>query len=629
MNHFKIAILGNPNAGKTSFFNRICGKNEKITNYPGTTFKVASGKIEYKGNSYEFFDLPWVYCLSTSHAEEKVAADFVKSEEIDLILQIVDVHSLKRSLLMSYEIAEIGKPFFILYNQKGKRDFKPFIDKIHKSFPFEYVQYDAEKILSYKEEFFQKLQKVIKENQRYDTYILDAIYSQEKWDILALQQQNIPLFQAVDLYLEHHKETTHMLFEKRRLDHLKQVFWELFTRKTNSFSRKIDSFVLHSRFSLPLFFLLMYGVFQLTFTVWGYFSGVFDNFFLFVQDFLKTQLGTGFFASLFIDGFVGGMGALSVFLPNILLLFLCLNILEQSGYLSRIAFIVDRYMRKVGVNGKASVSLLMGFWCNVPAIMTLRTLETFREKVIVAAMIPFMSCNARLPVFVLIIGVFFPEWYRALVLFSLYIIWILVALGTGILLNSTLKKEKKILLLELPRYKIPDVKLLLLSTLNPLKHFFFKAGVLILPLSILLWILFSFPRINGEVVPIEQTYAARAGQQIAYVFSPMGYDWKISTALIAGIAAKEVVVSTLGTIYAVDNQNDTGIQQAIKNDTNLTLPRVLSLLIFILVYTPCMTVIGTLGYELGWRWWLFGIVYPTLLAWILAFITYIISLSLF
>lgn len=242
---------------------------------------------------------------------------------------------------------------------------------------------------------------------------------------------------------------------------------------------------------------------------------------MWLQEFLKVQLGNSFFASLFTEGFIGGIGALSVFLPNILLLFLCLNILEQSGYLSRIAFMVDRYMRKVGVNGKASVSLLMGFGCNVPAIMTLRTLETFREKVIVAAMIPFMSCNARLPVFILIIGAFFPEKYRALVLFSLYIIGICVALGTGILLNTTLKKEKKILLLELPRYKIPDIKLLLLSTLNPLKHFFFKAGVLILPLSIILWILFAFPRIDGQVVPIEQTYAARAGEQVSYVFSPM------------------------------------------------------------------------------------------------------------
>lgn len=264
----------------------------------------------------------------------------------------------------------------------------------------------------------------------------------------------------------------------------------------------------------------------------------------------------------------------------------------------------------------------MGFGCNVPAIMTLRTLQTTRERIIVAAMIPFMSCNARLPVYILIIGAFFPLGYQALVLFILYLIGILVALGTGILLNSTLKPERKVFILELPRYKIPDIRLLALSTLKPLRHFFFKAGVIILPISIVLWLLFSFPRVHGEVVAIEETYAGRAGNIVSYAFAPMDYDWKISTALIAGIAAKEVVVSTLGTIYAVEDENEEGIKEAFRNDPNLNMGVVLSLLIFILVYTPCMTVIGTLGYELGWKWGLFGIIYPTALAWILSLITY-------
>lgn len=620
--HYKIAILWNPNAGKTSLFNRICGKNEKITNYPGTTFKVASGKKKHGQDTYEFFDLPWVYCLSTSHAEEKVAADFVKRTDLDLILNIVDVHTLKRSLLMSFEIAELGKPFTIIYNQKGGRDYTKFINRIHKTLPFSHKVFDAEKILLNEHDFFAHIKETISQAKNHEAYVLENIYQNEKPEILSFQSKGETLEQAVETYLQKHLEIPHMFFEKRRLETLKKVFGDLFYEKTNSFSKKIDSFVLHSHSSLPIFFILMYAIFQLTFTVGGYFADMFDTFFIWLQYLLKAILWTWFLASLLTEGFVWGIGALSVFLPNILILFLCLNILEQSGYLSRIAFILDRYLRKVGVNGKASVSLLMGFGCNVPAIMTLRTLQTFRERVIVAAMIPFMSCNARLPVFVLIIGAFFPSQYQAFVLFCLYLIGILVAVGTGILLNTTLKPEKKVFILELPRYKVPDLRLLVLSTLRPLKHFFFKAWVLILPISIVLWLLFSFPRVDGQVVPVEQTYAGQAGHIVSYVFTPMHFDWKVSTALIAGIAAKEVVVSTLGTIYSVSDQNEEGIKQAFKNDPNFNMGVVLSLLIFILIYTPCMTVIGTLGYELGWKWGLFGVIYPTALAWILAFITY-------
>jgi ferrous iron transport protein B len=620
--HYKIAILWNPNAGKTSLFNRICGRNEKITNYPGTTFKVASWQKKYGEDTFEFFDLPGVYCLSTNHAEEKVAADFVKTREIDLILNVVDVHTLKRSLLMTFEIAELAKPFTIIYNQKGGRNYDRFIKKIHETLPFSHKIFDIEKILQNENDFFAHIKDAIKHNKNHEDYILNTIYRDEKEAILNLKKDWETLEKAVETYLEKHSDIPHMFFEKRRLDTLKQIFGDMFYEKTNSLSKKIDSFVLHSHLSLPIFFALMYGIFQLTFTVGGYFADMFDTFFISFQEYLRWMLGEWFYASFFIEWFIGGFGALTVFLPNILILFLCLNVLEQSGYLSRIAFILDKYLRKVGVNGKASVSLLMGFGCNVPAIMTLRTLQTFRERVIVAAMIPFMSCNARLPVFVLIIGAFFPLGYQALVLFALYIIGITVALGTWILLNTTLKPEKKVFILELPRYKVPDLRLLALSTLKPVRHFLFKAGVLILPISIALWLLFSFPRVNGEVVPVEETYAGKAGRMVSYVFAPMDYDWKISTALIAGIAAKEVVVSTLGTIYAVEDENEEGIKEAFRNDPNLNMGVVLSLLIFILIYTPCMTVIGTLGYELGWKWGLFGVIYPTAIAWILALLTY-------
>ncbi len=619
---YKIAILWNPNAGKTSLFNRICGRNEKITNYPWTTFKVAIGEVKYGEDTFEFFDLPWVYCLSTSHAEEKVSADFVKERKVDLILNIIDVHTLKRSLLMTLEIAELGVPFTIIYNQKGKQNFAKFIEKIHKNLPFPHKSVNVENILRHQDDFFGYIKETIKKKQTYESYIVENIYSPEKWELEVEKKSWKTLAQAVDSYLEKHPEIPHLFFEKRRLELLKKIFGEMFYEKTNSRSKKIDNFVLHSHFSIPIFFALMYGVFQITFSIWGYFSSLFSLFFSQLQNWLQWLLGTWFLASFFVEGFIGGIGAISVFLPNILLLFLCLNILEQSGYLSRIAFILDRYLRKVGVNGKSSVSLLMGFWCNVPAIMTLRTLETFRERVIVAAMIPFMSCNARLPVFVLIIGAFFPEKYQALVLFGLYLIGIIVALCTWILLNSTLKPEKKVFILELPRYKIPDIRLLILSTLKPLKHFFLKAGVLILPISIVLWLLFSFPRIDGNVVPVEQTYAGEIGKVVSIAFTPMHYDWKISTALIAGIAAKEVVVSTLGTIYSVQDANKEGIKEAIKNDPNLNIGIVLSLLIFILVYTPCMTVIWTLWHELWFKWALFGVIYPTALAWILALITY-------
>jgi ferrous iron transport protein B len=620
--HYKIAILWNPNAGKTSLFNRICGRNEKITNYPGTTFKVASWKTEYKWDTFEFFDLPGVYCLSTSHAEEKVAADFVKQENVDMILNIVDVHTLKRSLLMSLEIAELWIPFMILYNQKGKQSFSKFIKKIHENLPFFHKEMNVEEVMKYQDGFYAQIKKVGEKKESYENYIINHIYKKEEIPIRNLMQTGISLAKAVDIFLEQNPDTPHMFFEKKRLELLKNIFWEMFYERTNSLSKKIDSFVLHSHFSLPLFFALMYGIFYLTFHIGWYFADIFDTFFIGIQWWLKWTLWDSFFASFITEWLVGWVGALSVFLPNIMILFLCLNILEQSGYLSRIAFILDRYLRKVGVNGKASVSLLMGFWCNVPAIMTLRTLQTMRERIIVAAMIPFMSCNARLPVFVLIISAFFPENLQAFVLFWLYLIGIIVALGTWILLNKTLKPEKKVFILELPRYKVPDVRLLILSTLRPLKHFFFKAGVLILPISIALWLLFSFPRVNGEVVPVEETYAGKAGYMVSYVFAPMDYDWKISTALIAGIAAKEVVVSTLGTIYAVEDQNEEGIKQAFRNDPNLNMGVVLSLLIFILVYTPCMTVIGTLWYELGWKWGLFGVIYPTALAWILALLTY-------
>jgi ferrous iron transport protein B len=373
----------------------------------------------------------------------------------------------------------------------------------------------------------------------------------------------------------------------------------------------------------------MWVVFQTTFTIGAIPMDLIDGLIGSLQDLLRNYLPENLFSSVLIDGIIGGVGATLVFLPPIMLLFFFLSILQQSGYLARTAYLLDNLMQKIGLGGKSFVPLLMGFGCNVPAIMATRTLTSRKEKIITSMMMPFMSCGAKLPVYTLFIAAFFKEKYQGSIMFGLYIFGILMGILSGAFFNTIMKDKKRHLLLELPAYTLPKIRNIWRAVWNSAKEFLWKAGRVILPLSIVLWFLFTFPISNSpdlnsqvEENNIENSYAAKIGKTIEPVFAPLGFDWRISTGILSGLGAKEMLIATFGTLYSLDAEDEVGLVSALQNDPIFTPLIAISLLVFVLIYTPCVAVLAVLKQEFGTKWAVIGLLYPFLLAWVLSFLIY-------
>lgn len=584
-----IALLGNPNVGKTTLFNSLTGSNQRVGNWAGVTVDKKEGYF----NNFNIVDLPGIYAMDTYSNEEKVSKEFLENGQVDLILNIIDASNIDRNLYLTMQLKQFKKPIILAVNM---------IDVAEKKG----IHIDYEKL-------GQLLNVVVIPIQASKEIGIEKVKT-------ALSSINKNKIDNTDYSFSSEKET--YAYIEDLLSKCTK------TSKTSKNSKKhikenLDNIMLNPWFAYPIFFAIMALMFQVTFSWIGQpLSDLLDSL---LNDSLVPIIEvwinnySPWFQSLILDGIVGGVGGIVVLLPVILSLFACITILEDSGYMARVAFLMDKIMRKMGLSGKAFIPMIVGFGCSVPAIMSARTLESEKDRKLTALLVPLMSCNARLPVYSIFASVFFPK-YVGLVVASLYFLGIILAFILGIIFKHLIfKNEEEPLLIELPEYKLPSLKNLFVQLYEKSKNFLIKAGTLIFAMSIILWFLSNF-NFSG-MTDVNDSILASIGGFIAPIFKPLGFgNWQSSVSLLTGLIAKETVVSSMGVIFAGNLE--------VMLPLHFTALSALSFMVFILLYTPCITAVGTMKKEFGTKITLFSITYQLILAWSISFLVFNIG-SLF
>ena len=673
-----VALGGNPNSGKTTIFNMLTGARQHVANYPGVTVEKKEGRCKYGGYEITFVDLPGTYSLTAYSVEELVARNFVIDEHPDVVVDIVDSTSLERNLYLATQLIEMNAPLVLAFNMSdlaAQRGLSFDTDQLSRLLEAPIVQTAGNK-------------------GRGRTELLDAIirtagaepgprthrvtYGSEIEDELGTIETLLAADEPalVDKYgarwlalklLEHDSDIAARVLSRTVLDavdasarHLKTIFrdepeiviadrrygfisgaCQETTRSTvesrHSASDMIDVIVTHRVLGLPIFLAMMYLVFQLTFTIGSHPMGWLEHFF----DWAGKAVG-GFWPagsdsairSLLVDGVIGGVGGVIVFLPNILLLFMAIALLEDSGYMARAAFVMDRIMHKIGLHGKSFIPMLIGFGCSVPAIMGTRILENRRTRLTTIMVIPLMSCGAKFTIYALIIPAFFRRW-QGPVTWLVYLIGIALAVILIKVLRLTLfRGETTPFVMELPPYRVPTLKSVLIHMWQRGWMYLRKAGTVILAISIILWVAMSYPKPKEESlkgltpsqvrrVVLANSLVGRIGRAIEPAIKPLGFDWKIGTALIGATAAKEVFVSQLAIVHAVESphgQSQTFREQLRAGYTPLT---GFCVLLFCLISAPCVATVAMTKQETGsWRWALFQFFGLTILAYVLTLAVY-------
>jgi ferrous iron transport protein B len=655
-----IALAGNPNAGKTSLFNILTGTRQYVGNWPGVTVEKKEGRIRRLSDSL-LVDLPGIYSLSAQSEEEKLATAYLLRETPDMILNIVDAANLERNLYFSVQLLEMGIPVVIALNMMdvaASRGIAVDGRKLEARLGVPVIPMIARKAKG-QEELLKCLSHAAFPSSVKIPYpapieaaiarlagILAAgdvrLAPSPRWLATMWLERNAVFDEYIRALLDPgvlaQMEQVRMEcegipeFEIRnaRYAWIERLLGEVAGRRTPALGRnwsdRIDSLVLHRYLGIPLFLAFMFVVFQITFSWVG--TSLSDRLDVFIsgpvsgglQSMLIAMNSPDWFTRLMVDGVLAGVGAVIVFVPQIASLFLCLSFLEDSGYMARVAILMDRFMRAIGLNGRAFIPLILGFGCNVPAIMATRALDSPKGRLVTAFISPFMSCSARLSVYSLFVAAFFAKG-QAVIVFALYLTGIVIAVLTAFLMKSFVRAEEGLFLMELPPYRAPMVKSLLLLTWDKAKGFVRKAGTIIFGMSVLLWFLGHFS-IHG-MAAMNESFLALVGGWIAPVFAPLGFDtWQAGVSLITGFMAKEVVVATMGIVYeAGESTLGALLRQA------FTPAAALSFLFFILLYTPCLSTVVMMKKETGsWKWTLLSIVYSFAVAWIIAFIVYRLAL---
>ena len=581
-----IALLGNPNVGKTTLFNSLTGSNQRVGNWAGVTVDKKEGYF----NNFNIVDLPGIYAMDTYSNEEKVSKEFLENGQVDLILNIIDASNIDRNLYLTMQLKQFKKPIILAVNM---------IDVAEKKG----IHIDYEKL-------GQLLNVVVIPIQASKEIGIEKVKT-------ALSSINKNKIDNTDYSFSSEKETY------AYIEDLLSKCTKTSKNSKKHIKENLDNIMLNPWFAYPIFFAIMALMFQVTFSWIGQpLSDLLDSL---LNDSLVPIIEgwinnySPWFQSLILDGIVGGVGGIVVLLPVILSLFACITILEDSGYMARVAFLMDKIMRKMGLSGKAFIPMIVGFGCSVPAIMSARTLESEKDRKLTALLVPLMSCNARLPVYSIFALVFFPK-HIGIVVASLYFLGIILAFILGIIFKHLIfKNEEEPLLIELPEYKLPSLKNLFVQLYEKSKNFLIKAGTLIFAMSIILWFLSNF-NFSG-MTDVNDSILASIGGFIAPIFKPLGFgNWQSSVSLLTGLIAKETVVSSMGVIFAGNLE--------VMLPLHFTALSALSFMVFILLYTPCITAVGTMKKEFGTKITLFSITYQLILAWSISFLVFNIG-SLF
>ena len=677
-NTINIALVGNPNSGKTSLFNIASGKHEHVGNYTGITVDAKEGNIDYKGYHLNIFDLPGTYSLTAYSPEEVYVRKHIMEEDPDIIINVVSASNLERNLYLTTQLIDMDIPMVIalnMYDELEKSGASLDHKELSNMLGISIIPTQAKDGMTENSGITTLLDAVISTYEGTNP-ITKHIHINHGGDLqIAINRINKLIKKSTDYknhfssrffavkFLENDKEAEDFIktlnnadeileYKNKVVPHIEEELGEdcesaiinakygfisgalneTYTepkRKNSGLTNILDPIVTNKFLGYPIFILFMWLMFECTFVLGAYPQEWLETGVELLNNYLSGILPAGPMTDLLLDGIISGVGGVLVFLPNILILYFFISLMEDSGYLSRAAFIMDKIMHKMGLHGKSFVPMLMGFGCNVPAIMATRTLESKHSRLITMLVIPFMSCTARLPVYVLFSKIFFPE-HASIVMLSLYVLGILVAvISARIFKRFMIKGDDTPFVMELPPYRVPTLKSAIHHMWEKSVQYLKKMGTLILFASIIIWALGYFPMAKDENVTaseqLEQSYIGRIGKFIEPVIEPLGYNWKMGIGIVAGLPAKELVVSTLSVLYTDSEEEPTeennALISAMKND--FTPATALSYLVFILLCFPCIATIMAIKSESGsWKWALFSALYTTSVAWIIAFVIY-------
>ncbi|MBR9982418.1 MAG: ferrous iron transport protein B [Desulfatitalea sp.] len=714
-----IALAGNPNSGKTTIFNALTGTRQKVGNWPGVTVEKKEGVIQWRGHTLKIVDLPGTYSLTPFSIEEIVARNFILDDRPDVVIDIIDTSNLERSLYLATQLRELDCKVVFALNMmdlataRGAKIDAPKLSELLDVPVVQTVgnrQQGIDELLSAavdlalsdkdvpqkrKVRYNQEVEKAIEALQQVlDAQMEDALPYHPRWTAIKLIENDTIVQERVaalagergaallaaarkqrDYLSDRFNDEPEIVTTDERYGFISGIIKEVLTTTTIQrvdISRAID-LVLTNRFvGMPIFFFFIWAMFQLTFTLGQYPQVVIEEGFGLLAAGMGYLLPDGLLKELVLDGIIQGVGTVAVFLPNILILFFCIALFEDTGYMARAAFLMDKIMHLVGLHGKSFIPMLMGFGCNVPAIMATRTLESQKDRILTILITPFMSCSAKLPVYTILAGAFFGA-KAGTVIFAIYLIGIVFSIATGRLFRSVLFRGADApFVMELPPYRIPMLKSLTIHMWDRSKIFIKRMGGVILIGSVVVWGLANFPRPTeiqerhavdqariedrfvaqsavqtGEeeqdaletwrsdaladlerrtqATQAEQSLLGRLGHGMAPFFAPIGVDWRGGIALLSGFVAKEIVVSTLGVLYAItDDEQST--EQALRGAlraSGMTGLSAMAMMVFVLLYMPCVATVAAIRRETGSiKWMMFSIVYSTGMAWLMALIIY-------
>lgn len=698
MNELVIALVGQPNVGKSMLINAISNARLKVGNFSGVTVEKAEVSFSFQNHSIRIIDLPGTYSLNDYTQDERVTKEFLENESYDLIINVVDATNLERNLYLTTQLLGLNKKMIVALNMMDeaknegicindeqlssilgipcvkvsaatKRGIGKLVNRAidishfpHEKSKMIYSDAVEEEITNLKTFFEEKKYKSKRSYRDLSVNLLQEdpkVYQKIHDDPIWIELMPVLQEALNHLYIHYDVKDVQEIFAQERASFAKGAVRET-VRNEKSIARtmtdSIDGFLIHRFFGIPIFIFFMWALFQLTFELGSIPMEYIDAFFISLGVYAKTIFGEGALGSLIADGALSGVGAVVMFLPNIVILFFGIALLETTGYMARVAFLLDGFFHRFGLHGKSFIPLVTGFGCSVPAYMSARTLKNDKDRLITLFIIGFMSCGAKLPVYVLFIGAFFEQENAGNILFLIYIIGALIGLVLAKFLKVfVFKGVDEPFVMEMPKYRLPSFKLIYHTVQTKAMMYLQKAGTFILAASMLVWFASNYPKypeielqyaqqiekqndrtekVNLENersrLLLEKSYLGILGKSTDFFFEPIGFDWKMTVALESGLAAKEVVVSTLGVLYALGadvDESSEGLLHALKSQ--ISTASAVSFIIFVMFYMPCLAASIVFTKESGsYRYLVYLLIFTTVVAWVLSFIGYRVTLFL-
>ncbi len=714
-----VALVGNPNCGKTSFFNHATGMREKVGNYSGVTVDSKLGYFRYKDYTIALADLPGTYSLTEYTPEELYVRQYIMEQHPDIVLNIADASNLERNLFLTTQLIDMNVPMVMalnMYDELEKNGDKLDLDTLSELFGFPIVPTVSSKGTGIQEvmakivDLYENLEQhtkhihinygadleksidVIKEEMRMHLDLSGAFSTRYlAIEMLAGDKVITELVSRFDddgsvgkvadeqraIIEKRYNEDAATIVSGAKYGFIRGALLETYTQgkdKSKQPAYSVDKILTNKWLGFPILIFFLWFMFQMTFTLGAYPQAWLETFFGWLGDVATRLLPDGILKALIVDGIIAGVGGVCSFLPNILILFFFISILEDTGYMARAAFIMDKLMHRMGLHGKSFIPYIIGFGCSVPAIMATRTLENRKDRILTIITVPFMSCSARLPVYLLLISAFFTK-HQGLILTSIYLLGIVMAIVTSLIVKkAAFKKERDQFVMELPPYRIPTFRNAVIHMWDKSVQYLKKMGTVILVATVIIWALEYFPQHSPQIdaytaqieqveadgtmpeaekaavvaqleldrsaCQIENSYIGRFGRFVAPVFRPLGFDWQMGVSLITGFAAKEIVVSSMGVLYHSDaeaDENSSALQKSLQTHTWSSGPDAgkpvftpwvaFGYMVFILLYFPCVAALTAVKRESNGKWMLFTAVYTTTVAWLAAFAVRLVSLA--